>query len=99
VPQAPKVALAEWAKQEVVQPAMRAWGLSKGSPSPDSLTARPYALAIASVVPLAALVLVVGLRTRLAGPFVRWAVAVLALAALDFCCILRFAGGPGFTIF
>jgi hypothetical protein len=98
LPQVPKVTLAKWVRTEVVVAYMRAHGLSKGSPSPDSIAARPYALAITYLVPLGALLGLVALRTGLA-PHRRWVVALVAVAALDFYLTLTLAGGSGFTIY
>src|SRR3954468_21215999 len=48
--QLPKTAFAGWLRTAVVMPALGPLGRSRGSFSPDYMTARPYALAIAYLV-------------------------------------------------
>src|SRR5262245_30675924 len=45
--QLPKTALADWLRSDVVMPMIRAFGLSRGSFSPDYGMARPYGLVLA----------------------------------------------------
>ena len=78
---------------------MGPFGLSRGSFSPDYAMARPYALAIAYLIPLGVLLPVLWVRTRMAPPFGRWTCVLIIIALLDFFLTLVFAGGPGFTIY
>lgn len=95
--QLPKVALADWLRNEVVMELIARLGLSSGSFSPDYIAARPYALAIAYLIPLCILLPTIWLRTRTA--HLGWTCILLIVAALDFCLMLVFAGGPGLTIY
>lgn len=50
--QIPKLLLAGWLRVQLVMPAIKAFGYSKGSFSPDYLMARPYGLGLAYSIPL-----------------------------------------------
>ncbi len=97
--QLPKTALASWLRTDVVMEAMRTLGVSQGSFSPDYIVARSYALTITYVIPLGILFATQWVRTRMGLPYRRWSCILLLVAALDFCFIVVFAGGPGFTIY
>src|SRR4029078_5978016 len=51
--QLPKIALADWLRTHVVMEAITFLDFSRGSCSPDYILARPYALAIAYLIPMA----------------------------------------------
>jgi hypothetical protein len=99
VVQTAKTALAGWLRTEVVMRAIAALGLSRGSYSPDYAAAGPWALAIVYLAPLAVLLGLLWVRTRPAQPVRFWACLLLVAAAVDFCFTLRFASGPGLTIY
>ncbi len=79
--------------------AIRRLGLSRGSFSPDYILARPYALAIAYLIPLGILLATLWVRKRLAPPYRHWTIALILVAIVDFCFTLTFAGGPGSSIY
>lgn len=88
VVQLPKWALADWLRTDVVMKAAIELGWSRPSPI-DGSPVWPYSVAVAMVisylVPLAIALGVIGWRTRLAQPYRVWTVALLIVAALDFC--------------
>ena len=98
-PQAPKAAVASEVRRAMVRHVMRPMGLSQGSASPDSTFARPYALAVVYVVPLAVWLAMIARRTRLKPPHRYWAIAVVVLALADYVMTLKWAGGPGLSIY
>jgi hypothetical protein len=97
--QSPKLMPAHWLRTDVVMPAIRRLGLSRGSFSPDYSMAGPYALAITYLLPLAALVAVVWLRTRIDRPFPRLTLLLLAVAALDCLLTLLLSDTRSLTIY
>jgi hypothetical protein len=50
--QLPKIAVASWLREHVVMEVIKILGWSKGSFSPDYMTARPYGLGLAYSIPL-----------------------------------------------
>ncbi|HYN64367.1 MAG TPA: hypothetical protein VES36_07170 [Candidatus Limnocylindrales bacterium] len=99
VPQGPKLLVAGWLRTGVVMPGISALGLSKGSFSPDFVLARPYALAIAYLIPVAGVLVVAWVRTRLVRPYRIWAWLVLVAAVLDYVLTLKFATQPALTVY
>jgi hypothetical protein len=99
VVQVPKITFAIWLRNVMVMDLMTPLGLSRGSFSPDWTAARPYALAVAYLVPLTILLAVVWRRTRFAPPIRVWIWMLLLVAFADFLMTLRFANGPGLTIY
>lgn len=99
VPQLPKVLIAGWFRTGVVMPAIGVLGLSSGSFSPDYVMARPYALALAYLVPVVALLAVTWLRRRMARPYRFWSCLLLCVAALDYLLTLRLTHTPGLTLY
>jgi hypothetical protein len=97
--QVPKVLIAGWIRMGVVMPAIEGLGLSSGSFSPDYSTARPYALALAYLIPVVALLAVTWLRTRMAKPYRFWSCLLLCVAALDYLLTLRLTHTPGLTLY
>jgi hypothetical protein len=97
--QLPKTELAKWLQSDVVMPAIRAMGLSRGSPSPDHILSRPYALAIAYVLVLGVVLLVLRMTKQITQSSRLWLWNTLAAAVIDFACTLWMAGGPGLTIY
>lgn len=97
--QLPKTVLAGWLRTEVAMPALRAMGLSRGSFSPDYMLVRPYALAIAYLIPLGLVLAPLWIRTRLARSYRRWVWILLAAAMFDYCLTLLFASTRGLTIY
>jgi hypothetical protein len=97
--QVPKTFFAGWLRTDVVMPLIRTLGLSRGSFSPDYSLARPYALAIAYLLPLAIVFAFVRLRGEAARRYRLWSLALLLAAAIDFCLTLLLAGGPGLSIY
>jgi hypothetical protein len=63
--QLPKTQLANWLMDHGIIPAIRMLGLSPGSPSPEQIMARPYALVAAYLIPFGLLLLIAWMRTRL----------------------------------
>src|SRR4051812_844377 len=51
--QLPKIAVANWLRTHIVMEAMKLLGSSRGSFSPDYILARPYALALVYLIPMA----------------------------------------------
>jgi hypothetical protein len=97
--QLPKTEFAHWLRTNVVMEAITMLGWSQGSFSPDYIAARPYALAIAYLLPLGLLLAVIWARTRMAHPYGVWACVLLMVATLDFWCTLALAGGPGLSVY
>jgi hypothetical protein len=98
--QLPKTGPAQWLRTEMVMPAIRALGWSRGSFSPDFLLARPYALGLAYGLFLSAILLAAlwGRRGRFHAGRVGLLI-LLGLAAVDFAMLLYFGGGPGLSIY
>jgi hypothetical protein len=96
--QLPKIAPAGWLRSDVVMPAIRAMGLSRGSFSPDFILARPYGLAIAYVLILGVVFVVLWISGQMSRSS-RWVWITLGAALIDFVFTLWFAGGPGLTIY
>lgn len=97
--QLPKIEYADWLRSGHVMQAIRLLGLSSGSASPDRILARPYALAIAYLYPLAILIAVLWMRTRMKQPYRRLTVLLLIAAAIDFAATLMFAHQRFLTIY
>jgi hypothetical protein len=74
-------------------------GLSSGWASPDSIAARPYALAIAYAVPIGIFLGVIFYRTKLNRLYLVWVLALLLFAVADFFMMLDFADSRGLTIY
>ena len=96
--QLPKLDFAAALRSGVVMEAIRRLGYSRGSFSPDYATARPYALAIAYLVPLALVVVPVGLRTRFVRPIGGRVALLLVAAAVDYGVTLAYATQRSFSI-
>ena len=98
--QLPKTIFAGWLRTQIVMKAVKPLGLSQGSLSPDYLTARPYALAIAYLA-LGVVVVIISWgklrsdrrRRRLL------LLAFLLAAGLDFWATLFFASGRSLTLY
>jgi hypothetical protein len=97
--QLPKTVPAHWLRSDVVTPAIRALGLSPGSPSRDHALASPFALAITYLVPLTAMATVVWRRTGMPRRFRRLTLLLAALAVVDFAMVMGFSRGPGLSIY
>lgn len=102
--QVPKLSSAIWFRTSVVMPWIVKLGYSAGSFSPDYLLARPYGLLFPYALFLIAMLLVLGVRFALVPRSQRRRTAVpfmvsLLLAIIDYLMILRFAGGPGFSMY
>jgi hypothetical protein len=95
----PKTAMANWVRVEVVMKLSRWIGWSSGSFSTDYGLARPYALAIAYLVPLTIVVAVMGWRTKLQPPLRRLVWMLAAVVSVDYLMTLLFADGPGLSIY
>jgi hypothetical protein len=98
--QLPKVALAGWLRTHVVMEAITFLGFSRGSFSPDYLLARPYALAMAYLIPM----VVIGVISLRCFRFIDerrgfLTVAFLVAAAVDYVFTLLFADGRLLTIY
>ena len=98
--QLPKIAFADWLRTHVVMEAITFLDFSRGSFSPDYILARPYALAIAYLIPMV-LIGIISLRRfrfvdeRRGFP----TVAFLVAAAVDYLFTLVFADGRLLTIY
>jgi hypothetical protein len=99
VPQWPKLLVAGWLRTALVMPAIGALGLSKGSFSPDFLLARPYALAIAYLIPIAGVLVVALVRTHMARPYRSWACLLVVVAVCDYFLTLAFSVQPALTVY
>lgn len=98
--QLPKILVAGWLRTHVVMEAITLLGLSQGSFSPDYILARPYALALAYMIPMAILGVIILRRCSFSDERLRFvAVAALVLAVLDYACTLTFADGRTLTIY
>lgn len=97
--QVPKIEFASWLRSGLVMSAIRQLGWSKGSFSPDYLTARPYALAIAYLVVLVLVIVPIAIRTRLVKPFSWLILALLIVAGLDFIDTLIFGTQRSFSLY
>lgn len=93
--QIPKTLLAHWLRREVVMRAIVALGLSNGSFSPDYIAARFPGLLLAYLILLGSVYIVVWIRTRMASPYRRLSVILLATAVVDFVVTVEFTGGRG----
>lgn len=98
--QVPKVSVAGWLRTEVVMEAIRILGLSKGSFSPDYSMARPYALAITYLIPMAIIAVISWHSLRPVHQKRGLAVLVFFIAAaIDYVFTLIFAQGQSLTIY
>lgn len=97
--QLPKVILARWCQDELVIRGMHWAGLSRGSPSPDSIASRPWGLLLAYVLALAPVFACVWFRTGTQPSYRRLAWILAGLAVIDYFLTLLLAGGPGFSIY
>lgn len=97
--QLPKLQLAGWLRTDLVMPAIKAVGLSRGSFSPDFVLARPYALAIAYGIPVLGLVAVAMVRSKLTRSSRFWVIVLLALAVVDYTLTLKFTVQPALTLY
>lgn len=97
--QSPKLPAAHWVRRNVVMKMISTLHLSRGSASPDFVMARPYALAIVYLVPLAILLGTLWGATRFARPYGRLTVALLAVVAVDFCFTLTFGSTRFLTVY
>lgn len=98
--QLPKIAVAGWLRTHVVMDVITFLGFSRGSFSPDYILARPYALALAYLIPMAVIGVSSLRRFRFSDErrgFVT--VAFLSAAALDYVFTLIFADGRLLTIY
>lgn len=98
--QIPKLAVVGWLRVHVVMEAIALWGFSRGSFSPDYILARPYALAIAYMIPMFVIGFVGLWRPHIAVD--RRAVMTLvflAAACADYIFTLIFAEGRRLTIY
>ncbi len=98
--QLPKIALASWLRTHAVMETITFLGFSRGSFSLDFILARPYALAIAYLIPMI-VIGIVGLRRFRCG----WerrsflTLVFLVAAAVDYTFTLVFADGRSLTIY
>jgi len=99
VPQIPKIQFAHWLARHIGMPMIQSLGLSRGSFSPDYGLVKPYALIAAYSIPLALLLLITTLRTRLARPLWIWALLLLIAAITDFYLTLHFKDRPGLNLY
>ena len=98
--QLPKIAVAGWLRTHVVMEAIQWLGLSKGSFSPDYILARPYALAIAYVIPMLFIGAIWVWRFRALDRRCGWlTLGVLLAAVTDYVFTLAFANGRSLTIY
>lgn len=99
LPQTPKTAAADEVRYAIVRHLLRPMGKVRGSYSPYRKMARPYALAVVYVVPLAIWLTMIARRTKLKPPHRYWMIAVVVLAVADYVETLLLAGGPGLSIY
>lgn len=99
LPQVPKTGIADEVRRAMVMHLLGPLGLSRGSFSPDWTLARPYALAVVYMVPLAVWLTMIARRTGMQPPHRYWAIAVVVLAIIDYAMTLLLAGGPGLSIY
>jgi hypothetical protein len=97
--QLPKTDFAHWSCSIIIYRVMGPLGLSRGSFSPDWSAAKPYALALAYVIPIGGMLAVIAWRTRMAAPYRYWAVALVTLAVIDYLMMRAYASGPGLSIY
>lgn len=97
--QLPKITFAGWLRTEVVMKLIRLLGLSQGSFSPDYLMARPYALALAYLLPLGIVLVTFWLRHRKTGLHPGRAWVLVAVALVDYIMTLIFADHRFLTIY
>lgn len=98
--QLPKIAIAGWLRTHVVMETITFLGFSRGSFSPDYILARPYALALAYLIPLAFIGVASLRRFRFRDEQLGFvAVALLVMAVIDYVCTLTFADGRFLTIY
>lgn len=99
VPQLPKLLIAGWFRTGVIMPAISALGLSSGSFSSDYLMARPYALALAYLIPVITVPVVARGRMRVVQSYRSWTFLFLCIAVLDYLLTLRLTHTPGLSLF
>lgn len=98
--QLPKIAIAGWLRTHVVMETITFLGFSRGSFSPDYILARPCALALAYLIPLAFIGVVSLRRFRFRDEQLGFlAVALPVMAVIDYVCTLIFADGRSLTIY
>jgi hypothetical protein len=98
--QIPKILFAGWLRTGVVMKVIDVFGLSRGSFSPDYILARPYALAIAYLVPMIVIGIIALRRWKPADSRRGLLLAGFFVAAIvDYVCTLLFAEGRGLTIY
>jgi hypothetical protein len=96
--QRPKVSFAAWMRTEVVMEAIKWLGVSNGSFSPDYRMARPYALALAYLLPLMMIALL-SMRFRSPLEMQKLALVLLAVSTIDYLATLQFAAARSLTIY
>jgi hypothetical protein len=97
--QVPKLTIAGWLRTDVVMPVTSVLGLSAGSFSPDFIMARPYALALAYLIPVAVLLATGCVGKRMVRPYPLWSCVLLGAAVLDCLLTLRMSATPGLTLY
>jgi len=97
--QLPKLGCARWMIAEVVMPGMKYFGVSSGMYSPDYISARPYALALVYLLPLAGVILLVRIRRGFIAPYRAWVWGLVLAAVVDFFLTMYFRAQPGLTIY
>ena len=98
--QVPKIAVAGWLRTHVVMEAITFLGFSRGSFSPDYILARPYALALAYLIPMAFIGVASLRRFRFRDERLGFvAVVLLVMGVIDYVCTLIFADGRFLTIY
>ena len=98
--QLPKIAVAGWLRTHVVMEAIAFLGFSRGSFSPDYILARPYALALAYLIPMAFIGVASLRRCRFRDERLGFvAVALLVMGVIDYVCTLIFSDGRFLTIY
>lgn len=97
--QVPKASFAHLIRNWIVTDVVIPLGWSRGSRSPDYTLARPYALAMAYLIPLTIVIAVLWGRRRFDKPYVRWICALIALVVLDYFMTLALASGPGLSFY
>ena len=97
--QIPKLPLAGWMREHIVMDAIKLLGFSKGSFSPDLITARPYGLGLAYSIPI----IVVSLSLLIPGcsssRHRRWALIFFAALMVDFVFTYIFASRRSLTLY
>lgn len=98
--QLPKIQVAGWLRTEVVMEAIKLIGVSKGAFSPDYIMARPYALAIAYLIPMLVVAGVSWPRFRSYHPKgLLVVIGFFMTAVIDYMFTLLFAAGRVLTIY